>query len=105
MPKINPNCVTIDYKYLIVKYVPIGVNRGRISVAVNIDMKLNYVPLAIMEIVCKKFCRDFMGVVMEASAKFKGSKWEAKMKKQPDTFQFFKEVMVKYFNDKCYGYM
>lgn len=42
---------------------------------------------------CKKFCSDFFKVVEEASLKFPGSKWENKIKKHPETFQFFKDIM------------
>lgn len=66
-----------------VKYVPEGINKGRVSIAVNIDMKISFVPLFLMEMVVKKFCLDFFGIVMEAAAKFEGSKWDEKVKKHP----------------------
>ena len=46
-----------------------------VSVALDIDMKLNFLPMALLEMICKKFCKDFFWVVVEASNKFEGSKW------------------------------
>ena len=58
-------------------------NRGQVTIAMNIDMKMNFVPLWMMEMVCKIFCKNFFKVVMRASLKFKGSKWEKKIEKHP----------------------
>lgn len=69
-----------------VKYIPEGIHKGRVSIAVNIDMKISFVPLWIMEMVVKKFCLDFFGVVMSAAKSFKGSKWDEKVKKHPESF-------------------
>lgn len=85
-PKPNEKYVQIEYKYMMVKYIPEGIDKGRVSIAVNIDMKLNFIPLWIMEMVVKKFCLDFFKVVMEAASKFEGSKWDQKVKKHPETF-------------------
>lgn len=68
---------------MLIEYVPTGFHKGVVSVALNIDMKLNFLPLALMELICKKFCKDFFWVVMEASNNYEGSKWEAKVKKHP----------------------
>lgn len=82
-PKPNSKCVQIDYKYMILQYVPEGIDKGKVSIAVNIDMKINIVPLFIMEVVVKKFCFDFFGLVMDAVSRFKGSKWEQKAIRNP----------------------
>ena len=66
----------IDYKYFVVRFEPINRKRARATVAMNIDMKLNLVPLWIMEMVCKKFCCDFLQEVVRVSDSFKGSKWD-----------------------------
>jgi hypothetical protein len=96
-PVVNQDYVQIEYKYLIVRYIPIDQKRGRASIAVNIDMKLNFVPLGLMEFVCKVAIKDFFGLVMEASSKFPGSKWEQKIKRHPETFDFFKELINGYY--------
>jgi len=85
-PIPNPKFVQINFEYLLIKYIPTGINKGKATLALNIDMKLNFVPLGIMEMVCKKFCFDFFKVVMQASENFKGSKWEAKVKRHPEAF-------------------
>ena len=58
-----------------VKYFPLERGKGRIQMAVNIDMKLNLIPLWIIELVSKKFCRDFFDVIVKMSGKFSGSVW------------------------------
>ena len=45
---MNKKYVQIDYKYLCVKYEPVGVNKGKATIAMNIDMKVNFVPLWIL---------------------------------------------------------
>jgi hypothetical protein len=69
----------------LIQYTPTAVGRGRAMVAINIDMKLDFVPVSIMEFVVKKFCFDFFTIVMNAGRKFKGSKWEEKIERQPAT--------------------
>ena len=75
-PKLNKKYVQLDYKYIIMEYVPISKGRGIVRIANNVDMKIDIVPLAIMEFICKKFCVDFLEIVMNVSGKFPGSKWE-----------------------------
>ena len=58
-----------------VEYVPIKRGKGKIRMAVNIDMKLNFIPLWIIEMVSKKFCTDFFDVIMKVSSRYPGSKW------------------------------
>jgi hypothetical protein len=45
---LNPKCVQLDYKYLVVKYVPLSDNSGKMVLGVNIDLKLNMLPLSIL---------------------------------------------------------
>lgn len=85
-PTLNPSYVQIDYRYLCIKYEPLAVGRGKATIAMNIDMKLNFVPLWILELVCKKFCNDFLQQVMDVSNRFPGSKWEQKVKRQPQSY-------------------
>jgi hypothetical protein len=89
--------VQIDYKYLIIHYVPTGVNKGKAIIAVNTDMKISFVPLALMEVVSKSICLKFLESVRDANHKFKGSQWEKKVQKNPATFNFFKDIMQKYY--------
>jgi len=47
-PHVNSKYVQIDYRYLTVCYVPIDKKRGKATIAINVDMKINFVPLALM---------------------------------------------------------
>jgi hypothetical protein len=40
--------VQLDYKYFVVKYRPIKKCLGRLTLAINVDMKLNFLPIFIM---------------------------------------------------------
>lgn len=80
-----------------IKYVPTERGKGKASIAINIDMKLNLIPLWIIEIVSKKFCMDFLEVIIEVSGKFGGSKWEEKVKKHPESFNFFRDITNEYY--------
>lgn len=46
--ELNPKCVQLDYKYLVVKYVPLSETSGKMIMGVNIDLKLNMLPLTIL---------------------------------------------------------
>ena len=75
-PRLNPEYVPVDYNYMIVQYLPIAKHRGKITIAVNIDLKVSLVPLFVLEMVSKKFCSDFLDEVMTVSNRFSGSKWQ-----------------------------
>lgn len=47
-PTTHSNYVQIDYRYLSIKYVPTNVGKGHVTVALNLDMKLNFVPMMIL---------------------------------------------------------
>lgn len=96
-PEVNKDYVQIEYKYLMVQYIPIDQKRGKASIAINIDMKINFVPLGLMEFVCILAFKDFFNLVIEASAKFKGSKWDQKIQKHPEAFNFYKSMIDNYF--------
>ena len=46
--KTNPKYVQFDYKYFVVKYVPLSENSGKMILGMNMDLKLNMVPLSLM---------------------------------------------------------
>lgn len=75
--------VQIDYHYITMQYEPLGVNRGLVTMANKVNMKLDLVPLFIIEFISKKFCVDFMEIVMKVSEKFPGSVWEEQVKRNP----------------------
>lgn len=94
---MNSNYVQIEYKYVVTQYEPIGVNKGKVTVAINNDLKLNFVPMRILEMITKMVCNDFIKTMVNASKKYEGSKWEAKVKKHPETYNFFKEIITRYY--------
>ena len=57
----------MDYKYVAVKYVPITETSGRVIMGVNIDLKLNMLPLPILELVSISFSQDFFDNIVRIS--------------------------------------
>ena len=51
----------------------------------------------ILEKVAEDFGQDFLKNVLKVSKKFKGSKWEENVKKNPHLFNFFKGAIDDYF--------
>jgi hypothetical protein len=67
--------VQLDYKYLVIKYVPLSETSGKMIMGVNIDLKLNMLPLYILELVSISFSHDFFDNIVKISEKFEGSIW------------------------------
>lgn len=65
----------LDYKYLVIKYVPLSETSGKMIMGVNIDLKLNMLPLYILELVSISFSHDFFDNIVKISEKFEGSIW------------------------------
>ena len=57
------------------EYVPIGFNRGRIKLATNIDMKIGFLPLFVINKSLRIFAFDFFEKLMEVNKNFRGSDW------------------------------
>lgn len=79
--KLNPKCVQFDYKYLVIKYVPLSENSGKMIMGMNMDLKLNMLPLSILEVVSVNFSQDFYENIVKISKKFKGSVWDEGIQK------------------------
>jgi len=45
---LNPNYVQLSYKYFIVKYKPIRRGFGKLTMALNADMGLNFLPIFVL---------------------------------------------------------
>jgi len=52
---INENYVQLEYKYFVLWYEPICRGKGRITLAMNVDTKLNFIPMWIQD----KISQDF----------------------------------------------
>lgn len=83
----------LDYKYLVIKYEPLGVGKGKFTMAMNIDTKMDFLPMWAMDKVCQDFGNEFFENIMKLSKNFKGSQWEKNVEKNPDLFNFFKKVI------------
>ena len=77
----------MDYRYLIIEYTPDGPIGGTLKMAINVDMKLN-IPMFILIPATTGFGLDFYNGVLKIAKDFKGSKWEQKVQKNPDFFNF-----------------
>ena len=65
-PKMNKDNIQIQFNYLVVKYVPICLNKGKVVIAMNIDIKLD-MPINILKFFCKKIGRELMQKVVQIS--------------------------------------
>lgn len=45
---MNKECVAFEYKYIAIKYVPLTANSGKMIMGLNIDLKLNFIPVSII---------------------------------------------------------
>ena len=78
------------------EYVPLSPNRGKITLAMNINMQLTFLPLFVLNRTCKIFAFDFFKNVMKVNNQFKGSEWEKKMKENHDIYDYFRERIKQY---------
>ncbi len=65
----------MDYKYFVVRYKPLKKNLGIIDIAMNVDVKMDFIPTWLIEKVSKDFGENFFNNIVKISKKFKGSKW------------------------------
>ena len=62
------------------EYTPVTETRGRIRLATNVNMRLGFLPMFIINKSCRIFAFDYFKNVMKVNKHFKGSEWEKKMK-------------------------
>lgn len=56
---MNKDNVQVEFNYLVVKYMPICLNKGRVIVAMNIDIKLG-MPIDILRFFCKRIGKELV---------------------------------------------
>ncbi len=61
---MNDDYVQLIYKYFVVKYRPIKKGLGKLIMALNADMGLNFLPNFILEFLAKDFAKDFVSTVL-----------------------------------------
>ena len=89
MPPPNDKYVRLEYKFFIVEYKPVAKGRTRIRLASKIDMKMNYLPLFILNKSARNFPFDYFRNILDRVKNYKGSEWEKKVAQRPDMYEFF----------------
>jgi len=74
-----------------VEYIPVTKTRAKVRLASKVDMKLNFLPQFIVNMSARKFAFDYFKNIIKMNKNFKGSPWEAKIKKNPDFYGFFRK--------------
>ena len=44
IPQVNPKHVQLNYKYFVIRYNPTGKSQGKVTLALNADIGLNFLP-------------------------------------------------------------
>lgn len=65
----NSNAVQLEYKFFVVQYEPIDRNKGKIKIAMNVDMKIS-APKFILDPVTQNFGKDFLKNVLHVTNNF-----------------------------------
>ena len=97
VPEPNEKFVRLEYKFFIVEYIPVTKYRAKIRLASKIDMKMNYLPLFILNKSARIFAFDYFKNILEKVKNYKGSAWEQKVKEKPAMYEFFNKQLRQYF--------
>jgi hypothetical protein len=65
-----------------------------------VDFKLSFLPLFIVTASARIFTFNYFENIVKRAKNFKGSKWEAKVKSNPDMYNFFQSKIDEYFGQK-----
>lgn len=90
----------LEYKFFIVEYLPLTKQRAKIRLSSKIDMKMNYLPLFILNKSARIFAFDYFKNILKISKNYKGSPWEKSASERPDLYDFFKKKMSDYFGEQ-----
>ncbi len=86
----------LEYKFFLVQYKPIDRSRGKIKIAMNVDMKIS-VPKFIMDPVTQNFGKDFLKNVLEVTQNFEGSEWHKRSIQKTEFTNFIRSTIDQYF--------
>ena len=75
VPDATDKFVRLEYKFFIVEYKPVSKTRAKIRLASKIDMKMNYLPLWILNKSARIFAFDYFKNILERVKNYKGSVW------------------------------
>ena len=73
---MNEDYVQLEYKYFVIKYEPIDKIRGNVTLAMNVDIRVSFIPMWIQDMISQDYGEKFFSNIVEISKNFKGSKWE-----------------------------
>ena len=99
-PVVNPDAVQLIYKYFVLKYQPIARGKGKVTMAVNGDMRISVIPTFLLNIIAVRFGNDFFAIIMDVCRNLSGSKWEAYVKQDPGIHDFFKNAIDQHLTKK-----
>lgn len=89
VPPPNEKYVRLEYKFFIVEYIPVSKGRAKIRLASKVDMKMNYLPLFIINKSARIFAFDYFRNILKNVKNYKGSAWEKKVAERPAMYEFF----------------
>ena len=95
-PTPNEKYVPITNKYLVYRYKPSKSGRGKLTATYNPDFGMGFLPMFVKERVIIKMGAELVENMTERCKKFKGSEWEELVKKDPESFVFFKSALHNY---------
>jgi hypothetical protein len=75
VPAPTEKYVRLEYKFFIVEYIPLSNGRAKIRLASKIDMKMNFLPLFILNKSARIFAFDYFKNILEKVKNYKGSAW------------------------------
>ena len=71
--------VRLEYKFFIVEYLPISKERAKIRLASKIDMKMNYLPLFLLNKSARIFAFDYFKNILKIAKHYQDSPWQKKV--------------------------
>ncbi len=63
----------MNYKYFVVRYRPVEKNIGKLTMALNADVGLNFLPNFILEYMVKDISKQFMEKILSIAKEYNGS--------------------------------
>jgi hypothetical protein len=89
--------VRLEYKFFIVEYLPLTKQRAKIRLSSKIDMKMNFLPLFILNKSARIFAFDYFKNILKIGKTYQGSPWQKKATERPDIYEFFIKKIDEFF--------
>ena len=78
------------------QYQPIDRHKGKIKIAMNVDMKIA-APKFILDPVTQNFGKDFLKNVLKVTQNFEGSEWHKRATEKKEFTNFIRSTIDRYF--------